>query len=123
MGKIIGKIALATVVGFLAVNLLFGGKGDKNADVPTLVKKGALIVDTRTAGEFNNGHVKGAVNIPYDMIANSIDQHETDKSKPIIVYCRSGNRSSHAKRSLISAGYTNVVDAGSIGNMQRNMPQ
>ncbi len=123
MGKTLGKIVLATVVGFLALNLFFGGKGDKNADIPTLVKKGALIVDTRTAGEFNNGHVKGAINIPYDIIGDSIDQHETDPSKPIIVYCRSGNRSSHAKRSLIAIGYTNVIDAGSIGNMQRNMPQ
>ena len=123
MGKTIGKIALATVVGFLAVNLLFGGKGDKNADIPSLVKKGALIVDTRTAGEFANGHVKGAVNIPYDIIAGAIEQHETDPSEPIIVYCRSGNRSSHAKRALFEAGYTNVIDAGSIGNMQRNMPK
>lgn len=121
--KTVGKMLLAIVVGFLAVNLLFGGKGDKHADIPTLVKDGALIVDTRTKGEFNNGHVMGAINIPYDIIANAIDQYEKDQSKPIIVYCRSGNRSSHAKRSLFEAGYTNVIDAGSIGNMQSNMPQ
>jgi phage shock protein E len=123
MGKTLTKLIGAAAVGFLLVNLLFGGKGDKNADLPALVKTGALLVDTRTAREYQNGHVKGAVNIPYDIIARAIDQYETDKSKPIVVYCRSGNRSSHAKRSLMNAGYTNVVDAGSIGNMQRNMPE
>lgn len=121
MIKTLGKIGLAALVGFLLVNMLFGGNGDKGADIPSLLKKGALVVDTRTPGEYSNGHVKGAINIPYDIISRAIDQHETDKSKSIIVYCRSGNRSSHAKRYLIEAGYTNVVDAGSIGNMQKQI--
>lgn len=123
MMKAIGKMGLAVVVGFLLVNLLFGGKGDKDADIPKLLQEGALVVDTRTAGEFSNGHVQGAINIPYDIIARSIDQYETNKTQSIIVYCRSGSRSSHAKRYLIEAGYTNVVDAGSIGNMQKQARQ
>ncbi|MDF7824357.1 rhodanese-like domain-containing protein [Pontiellaceae bacterium B12227] len=119
MMKTLGKIGLAVVVGFLFVNLLFGGKGDKGADIPKLLKEGALLIDTRTPGEFSNGHVQGAINIPYDIIARAIDQYETNKTQSIIVYCRSGSRSSYAKRYLIDAGYTNVVDAGSIGNMQK----
>jgi phage shock protein E len=121
MLKSIGKFALAIVVALLFTNLLFGGNGDHNADVATLAKEGALIVDTRTPGEFSNGHVNGAVNIPYDVIAQSIDQYETNKTQAIILYCRSGNRSAYAKQSLISAGYTNVIDAGSIGNMHRQL--
>ena len=121
--KTIGKIGLAVVVGFLLVNLLFGGGGDKQADIPKLLKEGALVVDTRTPGEFSNGHVKGAINIPYDIIARSIDQYETNKTQSIIVYCRSGSRSAYAKRYLIDAGYTNVVDGGSIGHMQKQSNQ
>ena len=121
MMKILGKIGLAAVVGFLLVNMLFGGGGDKEADLPKLLDEGALLIDTRTPGEFSNGHVTGAINIPYDIIGRTIGQHETDPSKVIIVYCRSGSRSSHAKRYLIEAGYTNVVDAGSIGNMQKQI--
>lgn len=123
MMKTIGKIGLAALVGFLLINLLFGGGGDKNADIPRLLKEGALVVDTRTPGEYSNGHVKNAINIPYDRIARSIDQYETDQSKEIIVYCRSGSRSSQAKKYLINAGYTNVVDAGSIGNLQKQANQ
>ncbi|WP_372796192.1 rhodanese-like domain-containing protein [Pontiella sp.] len=117
------KMVLAFGVGILAINLLFGGRGDKKANLPGLVKDGALIVDTRTPGEFSNGHVQGAINIPYDIITGEIARHQPDPARPIIVYCRSGNRSSQAKRSLMAAGYTNVVNAGSIGNMQRNMPK
>ncbi|MDZ8119949.1 rhodanese-like domain-containing protein [Pontiella agarivorans] len=123
MIRTLGKMLLAIVVGILAVNLLYGGKGDKRDGLSALVEDGALLIDTRTAGEFQRGHVKGAINIPHDTIAGVIDQHTTDKAAPIIVYCRSGNRSAHAKRDLINAGYTNVIDAGSIGNMQRNMPK
>ncbi|QBG46397.1 rhodanese-like domain-containing protein [Verrucomicrobia bacterium S94] len=118
-----GKNAPAIVVGILAVNLLYGGKGDKRGNLPDVIKNGALIIDTRTAGEFERGHVKDAGNIPHDTIVDRIVQHTTDKAAPIILYCRSGNRSAVAKRNLITAGYTNVIDAGCIGNMQRNMPK
>ena len=121
MIKTLGKIGLGVGIGFLLVNLLFGGSADKNANLPKLLREGALLIDTRTHGEFSNGHVKGAINIPYDLIAQSIDQHQTDPAKLIIVYCRSGNRSSHAKRYLIEAGYTNVVDAGSISHVQKQI--
>lgn len=117
--KNIGKIGLAVLVmGFLA-NLLFGGGGDKDVNIPALIENGALVIDVRTRGEFDSGHIEGAINIPYDVIARAIDQRTTDKTASIIVYCRSGNRSSHAKRSLIQTGYTNVVDAGSFGRMQK----
>ncbi len=123
MIKTLAKTAAAVVVALLFMNLLFGGRGDRDADIPAQLNRGALIVDTRTPGEFQNGHVKGAVNIPYDVIAQSIAQFETDPARPIVLYCRSGSRSAMAKRSLLSAGYTNVTDAGSIGNMQRQLPK
>lgn len=105
-------------MGILA-NLLFGGGADKDADVPALIKSGALVIDTRTAGEFAGGHIDGALNIPYDIIAGAIGQQKTDKSKAIIVYCHSGARSASAKRTLNKAGYTNVVNAGSLHRMRK----
>jgi len=107
-------------MGILA-NLLFGGGGDKGVDIQELVENGALVVDVRTRGEFDAGHIEGAANIPYDIIANAIGQQASDKSKAIIVYCHSGSRSAHAKRSLIQAGYTNVVDAGSFSHIRKQL--
>jgi phage shock protein E len=115
------KIGLAAVAMGMLGNLFFGGGGDKSADVHTLVENGALVVDVRTKHEFGAGHIEGAANIPYDAIANAIGQQAADKSKPIVVYCRSGSRSAHAKRALAKAGYTNVVDAGSFANMRRQL--
>jgi len=104
-------------------NLLLRGGADANIDIATLVKDGALIIDTRSAEEFSGGHIDGAINIPYDIIGNVIDKHTTDKSKSIIVYCHSGTRSGMAKKTLEHAGYTNVVNGGGLHHMQRALGQ
>ncbi|VGO16191.1 Thiosulfate sulfurtransferase PspE [Pontiella desulfatans] len=119
--KTVAKYGMALVVMVLLANLLFGGGVDKDADIPTLVKNGALVIDTRTPGEFGSGHIEGAINIPYDIVARAIDQRITDKSKSIIVYCHSGARSGAAKEALANAGYTNVVNAGSLNRMRKLM--
>ncbi|WP_372806766.1 rhodanese-like domain-containing protein [Pontiella sp.] len=116
--KTIGKIGLAVITMGLLANLLLRGGADKDADIPQLIQDGALVVDTRTAGEFNGGHIEGAINIPYDRITNGIGQHTTDKAKEIVVYCHSGSRSGSAKAALLSAGYTNVVNGGSLSRMR-----
>ncbi|MBW2714290.1 MAG: rhodanese-like domain-containing protein [Deltaproteobacteria bacterium] len=115
-------ILIVAVVGILA-KLILGGKADRNVDIPGLINEGALVIDTRTAGEFSQGHIKGALNIPYNAIAEKIGPHTKDKSKQIIVYCHSGARSGAAKRSLVSAGYTNVVNGGSLHRMRKQLTQ
>lgn len=103
-------------MGILA-NLLFGGSADKEADIPALIKAGALVVDVRTANEFSGGHIEGAINIPYDVIDRKLGDHAKDKL--IIVYCHSGARSASAKRALKQAGYTNVINGGSLHRMRK----
>jgi len=99
---------------FFLLKFFLGGKVDKDADLAALVASGALLIDVRTPGEFAGGHVRGAVNIPVGSLATGIQQKTKDKSKPIIVYCHSGARSGSAKKALLNAGYTNVVNAGSL---------
>ena len=71
-----------------------------------------ILVDVRTPEEFESGAIPTAVNIPYDSI---VDKAPTqDKGALVIVYCRSGSRSSMAASMLKRAGYTNVVDFGGI---------
>jgi len=111
-------ILIVAVAGILA-KLFLGGKADKDADVPALIAAGALLVDVRTPGEFSGGHIKGAINIPVGSITAGIEKKAKDKSKAIIVYCHSGARSGAAKKSLIKAGYTNVVNAGSLHRMHK----
>ena len=64
-------------------------------DFKTLKQQGAVIIDVRTSGEFQSGHLKGAINIP----VNTISQHINDfkkKGKPVITCCASGMRSGSA---------------------------
>lgn len=77
------------------------------------IPDGALIVDVRSAAEYQGGHFPGALNIPVDEIGARTAELG-DKGKPIVVYCRSGRRSGIAKRQLEKAGFTNVVNSGSL---------
>lgn len=86
-------------MGFL--QRLFGG--GTTVDYKELLSKGAIIVDVRTPGEFNSGHVKGAINIPLDSIRTKIADLKK-KNVPVITCCRSGARSGSAKSILAEAG-------------------
>jgi phage shock protein E len=93
------------------------GGGADPAAIQDALARGALIVDVRTPGEFDAGHVAGARNVPVATLASTADSLG-DKAKPVLLYCRSGSRSAHAKRVLVAAGYTDVVDAGAMGNVR-----
>ncbi len=71
-----------------------------------------LLLDVRTKAEFDQGHIPGSLLMPYDSIRS--DFKEADKSRPIVVYCRSGNRSSIAALTLVSMGYADVSDFGAV---------
>ncbi|MEO6732563.1 MAG: rhodanese-like domain-containing protein [Ferruginibacter sp.] len=92
---------------------LFGNA--PTADLSTLVKAGAFLVDVRTPGEFAGDHVKGSVNIPLDTVQAQLVKFKNKKN--IIVFCRSGGRSSQAKSILEQNGFSNVVNGGTWMNV------
>ena len=73
-----------------------------------------IILDTREQDEFDEGHIPGAILIPYTEIENKAEAMLPDKDKLILVYCRSGRRSKIAAESLSKLGYTNVKEFGGI---------
>lgn len=94
--------------------------GVKTVDFSQLVREGAIIVDVRTGGEFNTGHIKGSVNIPVDKIANNADKLKA-KKKPIITCCASGSRSAMAKSVLKGKGITDVYNGGSWRSLKQKI--
>lgn len=92
------------------------GLGPKT-DYSTLVKEGAIILDVRTKGEYNGGHIKNSVNIAVDQLNNNLHRLN-DKNKPIITCCASGMRSATAKNILKSNGYASVHNGGSWISLQ-----
>jgi rhodanese-related sulfurtransferase len=87
---------------------LFGGNSDEK--LITLVKEGAFLADVRTPSEFAEGNVQGSTNIPLDQIAANLNKFKGKEN--IVVFCRSGNRSSQAKSILEQNGFTNVTNGG-----------
>ena len=73
-----------------------------------------IVLDTREQDEFDEGHIPGAILIPYTEIENKAEEMLPDKDKLILVYCRSGRRSKIAAESLAKLGYTNVKEFGGI---------
>lgn len=79
-------------------------------------EEGYVILDVRTPGEYESGHIPGAVNVPNETIGSEAPAALPDKGQLILVYCRSGNRSVQAARKLAGLGYTNVVEFGGINS-------
>ena len=75
-----------------------------------------VLVDVREKDEYDESHLEGAVNIPYTEIVDKIEDYVADKDSVVIVYCKSGKRSSIAANSLKDAGFTKIYDLGSINN-------
>ena len=77
-------------------------------------QEGYIILDTRTQEEYDQGHIPGAILIPYDEIMEKAEGILTDKDQLILVYCRSGRRSKIAADDLVKLGYTNIREFGGI---------
>ena len=84
-----------------------------------IINEGAIMIDVRTEAEYNEKHIDGSVLLTLDTIdETSVSSIVDSKDTPIIVYCRSGNRSSQALSKLEALGYTEVYDLGSIDNWE-----
>lgn len=81
-----------------------------------LVQNGAQIIDVRTPGEFQGGHIPGSVNIPLQSLGNNLSKIKKDK--PVITCCASGMRSASAKSMLKSNGYNEVYNGGGWLSLQ-----
>lgn len=97
-------------------NLL--GFGPK-MDFAELVKQGAIILDVRSKGEYQGGHIKGSINISVDTLNSNLNKLQ--KNKPIITCCASGRRSASAKSILQSNGFTEVHNGGAWSSLNNKI--
>ena len=83
------------------------------------VSKGAVIIDVRTPKEYAEKHVPGALNIPIEEMAKTLNR--VPRNEVLVVYCASGNRSGHATTLLRKNGWT-VFDVATQGDFERKLP-
>lgn len=127
MNSVIKNIIIITAIcllvlsiGIIVINLPDCSNEVENGSVTCeqkdflISENDAILVDVRTKEEYDAGHLDNAINAPYDEVISKLKKY--DKDTPIIVYCRSGNRSAKAYQSLQDAGYTKLYDLGSISN-------
>lgn len=92
--------------------------GGQQPDFKDLVAHGAQVIDVRTPSEFNNGHIKGAKNIPLNSLNSKLSSIKKDK--PVITVCASGMRSGSAKNLLKKHGYE-VYNGGAWSRLQNKL--
>ena len=113
-------VGLAVVSGAMLLWSFIGGKVSGVTQVDTLeatrlINQDALVLDVREDKEFAAGHIPKARHIPLGALASRLGELEKFKSKPIVVNCRSGQRSARACGILKKHGFEKAVNlAGGI---------
>lgn len=92
---------------------MFNNKNVKNVSADEAYKlinenKNLVVLDVRTKGEFESGHIPKAKNIPVQQLAARIKELDKHKETPILVHCASGGRSPSAVKALIKNKFTQV---------------
>ena len=78
------------------------------------LEHGALVIDVRSPGEFQSGHLARAINIPLDELEARLPAQVKDQNRVLLLHCLSGTRSGMARRRLKNMGYRNVFNLGSL---------
>lgn len=108
---VIWGIAAVALIGLLFLMFKPASSGAQVENVTAdkaaeLVSSGTQALDVRTAGEFQAGHLPGAVNLPVDQLQTLAAS--LDRSKPVVVYCATGSRSVSAVDILKAAGFSKI---------------
>lgn len=90
------------------------------AKIQELQGQGVRVVDVRSPGEFEGGHIPGAESVPIDTFEQAAASW--DKTQPVILYCQSGSRSQMAIEILQRAGYQGTIYHLANGIMEWNGP-
>lgn len=81
-------------------------------DALARIADGASVIDVRTAGEFDAGHLDGAVNLDVQEADFEERVAELPREASYVVYCASGRRATGAVQTMVELGFTDVVNGG-----------
>ena len=113
---VFGVIVLAAAA-YYFIQTGSGNSGYGNVDVGEArgligEKEDLVILDVRTVSEYDGGHLEGAINIPVEALSGRLS--ELNQNDELLVYCRTGNRSTTAVGILRENGYDRIyhMDGG-----------
>lgn len=97
------------------------GREVSREEARKLIDEGAQLIDVRVGHEWEVGHIAGATHLPLDELAARAG--EIDKDRPVVLYCRGGNRSTMATAALADAGYDAAkLSEGIVGWDEAGLP-
>jgi phage shock protein E len=111
----------------ILIGLLVMILGSMGCDAPVhkieKISEDAIVIDVRTPQEFQSGHIKNAINIPYDVIGFKMKDVTEEKDREVLLYCRSGRRSGIALETLNKLGYTHAKNMGGYEAFKKQLGQ
>jgi rhodanese-related sulfurtransferase len=122
------KLFAAVSVVFILISSCTIGQTTNDIEIDEFKRKISsekyVLVDVRTAEEFIDGHIEGALNIDYFSATFSDDISKVGFEIPVLLYCRSGNRSSKAMKIMNELGFKKVynLEGGIKGWISENNP-
>lgn len=97
------------LVGLLVTESKRAGKTITSAEAVRLInKEDAVVLDIRESKEFSDGHITGAMNIPFNKVEERYSELNKCKGKPIILVCKMGQHSSAVAKSLRKKGFEDI---------------
>lgn len=115
MKRIITAIAIVATLGAGGLALSACSPSEENAPMAAVdFTADTIVIDVRTPEEFDTGHLAGALNISWEGAEFMDTVSQLDKSATYVLYCRSGNRAGKALDMMMSMGFTNVQNLGSV---------
>ena len=106
------------------INPVMAGGGDPEAAKKAwpMIESGALLVDVRSKAEFDKGHLEGAIHIEWDKTNALMQAIGMNTRRPVVFYCRTGNRAGKSIVTLKSKGYTSIFNATGLEALRETKP-
>ncbi len=109
---VIALLIIKTEIGLKLSNVL---QRNVNDAVRLMNNEDVVVLDVREASEYSSGHISNAIHIPVSALNKRVSELEKYKNSQILAYCRSGNRSNQACRTLSKLGFEKVSNlAGGV---------
>ncbi len=123
-------IFMALFSGAMLFWSIFGNRirGIKEVDCPAALQlinhKNALVLDVREDAEYQLGHILNSMLVPLGKLDERVGELEKHKEQPIVVVCRTSNRSTSACRWLVTHGFTQayILAGGMTAWQKANLP-
>lgn len=122
---LVGSLILLTVLVVVnEVRLRAGGLQVGPADAVRLINDGAVVLDVRSPGKFDAGHIVGARNVPLDELDGRLETLQKHRERPVLVCCELGQTGTKAAAKLRQASFSQVYNlrGGLVGWQRDSLP-